>query len=203
VSAGGSVRVVVTSTGPRSATRAAIAAVGELVDAEYADVVQAFVPVVAMERLADLPSVRRVSSPVVGVPDAVTDEGVGAANASAWQAAGWTGAEVKVGIIDIGFIGYTTRQASGDLPSNLITADFGCGGVATVTDHGTAVAEIVHKMAPSAQLYLICVNTTVNLGQAKDDAVAQGVKVIKFAQPRQRVLRCPSWSWCWICRSVR
>ena len=39
------------------------------------------------------------------------------------------------------------------------TADF-CGGqLASATVHGTAVAEIVHEMAPGAQLYLDCVDS--------------------------------------------
>jgi hypothetical protein len=170
-SAGRKVRVLVTSAGGLTAARDAVVSVGGHIDAEYADVVQAFVPVAALRRLADLPTVTRVSTPLVAVPDAVIDEGVAATNASAWQSAGWTGAGVKVGVIDGGFVGYTERQASGDLPSTLLTADFGCGGVATLTNHGTAVAEIVHKMAPGAQLYLICISTSVNLGQAKDYAI--------------------------------
>ena len=88
---------------------------------------------------------------------------------------------MKVGIIDLGFIGYTAAQASGDLPPSLTTADFGCGGVATTDVHGTAVAEIVHKMAPAAELYLICIATDVNLGQAKDYAVAQGIKIVNHS----------------------
>src|SRR5207253_7592530 len=121
----------------------------------------------ALRRLADNPAVLYVGVPITPVALAVTDEGVSATNASAWHAAGWTGAGVKIGVIDRGFVGYTTKQGSGDLPATVTTADFGCGGIATFTDHGTAVAEIVYKMAPGVQLYLICIATTVNLGQAK------------------------------------
>src|SRR5439155_14572709 len=87
------------------------------------------------------------------------------------------------GVIDLGFIDYTTKQASGDLPASLATADFGCNGITNpaTTNHGTAVAEIVYKMAPGAQLYLICIATIVNLGQAKDYAIAQGIKIINFS----------------------
>src|SRR5207249_7467734 len=88
---------------------------------------------------------------------------------------------VKFAIVGAGFIGYPTAQVNGDLPATLTTADFGCGGVQTATSHGTAVASIVYKMAPGAQLYLICVSTSVNLGQAKDYAIAQGIQIVNHS----------------------
>ena len=36
-------------------------------------------------------------------------------------------------------------------------------------------------MAPAAQLYLICVASTVGLGQAKDYAVVNGIKIINHS----------------------
>src|SRR5207249_11198319 len=113
--------------------------------------------------------------------EGVTDEGVAFANATAWQSAGIDGSGVKVAVIDRGFIGYTSAQLSGDLPLSLTTQDFGCNGVATGTSHGTAVASIVYKMAPGAQLYLICAATTVNVGQAKDYAIANGINIVNHS----------------------
>src|ERR1700674_324323 len=181
VLSGDSVRVVVKAPVTRSAVRDAVQAVGGRVEAEYADLVQAFVPVSALRKLAELPVVAYVGQPSVPAADAVVDEGVAPTNASAWQGAGVSGAGVKVGIIDVGFIGYTAAQASGDLPASLTPADFGCGGVATTNVHGTAVAEIVYKMAPGAQLFLICIATLVELGQANDYAIAQGIKIVNHS----------------------
>ena len=178
---GNSIRVVVTGASGRSAARLAIGTVGGRVDGEYANLVQAYVPVVALRKLADLAIVSYVGLPAVPIADAVTDEAVAATSANVWQGAGLSGAGVKVGIIDLGFIGYTTSQATGDLPSSVTTADFGCGGVATGTNHGTAVGGIVYKMAPGAQLYLICVATNVSLGQAKDYAIAQGIRIVNHS----------------------
>ena len=178
---GASVRVVAQAKGDRSAVREAVRALGGRVEAEYANLVQAYVPVGALRTLAELPVVAYVGPPSVPVTSAVTDEGVVHTNANAWHGAGVSGAGVKVGIIDGGFIGYTAKQASGDLPASLTTADFGCGGVATGSDHGTAVAEIVHKMAPDAELYLICFDTLVNLGQAKDYSLAQGITIVNLS----------------------
>jgi len=178
------VRVAIRTSGDHSLSKDAVRSVGGVVDAEYADVVQAFVPTTALRRLADNPAAVYVGLPLTPIALAVVEEGVTATNANAWQAAGWTGAGVKVGVIDLGFIGYTAKQASGDLPSSLTTADFGCSGLvnaAAPTDHGTAVSEIVYKMAPGTQLYLICIATPVNLGQAKDYALAQGITVINHS----------------------
>ena len=81
-------------------------------------------------------------------PDAVNGEEVTASLAPAWHAKNLTGKGVKVAVIDGGFVGLADRQAAGDLPANVVTHDF-CGGrFNTETEHGTAVAEIVHEMAP-------------------------------------------------------
>ena len=48
-------------------------------------------------------------------------------NASAWQQRGQSGTGVKVAIVDLGFAGYASAQASGDLPVSLTVIDY-CGG---------------------------------------------------------------------------
>ena len=147
---GETVRVLV--RGDRSAARVAIRAAGGGVEAEYADLIQAVVPLGALTTLANFPGVIYVDAPSIPVAEAVTDEGIALTNANLWQAAGWTGGGVKVGIIDLGFAGYATAQAAGDLPTVVTTQDY-CGGTMGAPEsHGTAVAEIVHKMAPAAQL---------------------------------------------------
>jgi len=86
-----------------------------------------------------------------------------------------------VAVLDGGFKGLAERQASGDLPANVVTQDF-CGGqLLGEEDHGTAVAEIVHEMAPDAQLYLACVGTEVDLAAAEAWAKSQGVTVINHS----------------------
>ena len=98
-----------------------------------------------------------------------------------WHAKSLTGNGVKVAIIDGGFIGLAERQAAGDLPSNVVTQDFCRGRLTTEAEHGTAVAEIVHEMAPEAQLYLICVETEVDLAAAAAFAKGQGANVISHS----------------------
>jgi hypothetical protein len=171
--------VVESAAADPTAARAVVVANGGIVEAEYASLIQARLAPSALDPVAADPSVRYVRVPRRPQPDATAGEGVGASGANVWQAAGQTGAGVKVGIVDFGFSGYTTRQAQGDLPPSVTTQDF-CGGQLNAPggEHGTAVAEVVHEMAPGAQLYLICIGTDVNLGQAKDYAIANGLAVI-------------------------
>src|SRR5262249_38427590 len=88
---------------------------------------------------------------------------------------------VKVAVLDAGFANYTQRQASGDLPMSLTTQNYCSGSFTSGDGHGTAVAEIVYEMAPGAQLYLICEDTEVSLGLAKDYAKSQGVQIVNFS----------------------
>ncbi|MGH3128949.1 MAG: S8 family serine peptidase [Gaiellaceae bacterium] len=112
---------------------------------------------------------------------AVAGEAVGATLAAAWHADGFTGNGVKVAIIDGGFTGLAERQAAGDLPANVVTQDF-CGGkLATASEHGTAVAEIVHEMAPEAELHLLCIGSEPDLAAAVAYAKAQGIRVINHS----------------------
>jgi DNA-binding protein YbaB len=183
VQRGQKIRVHIESSGvDTAATRAAITAVRGDIDAEYAGVIRAFVAPGALERLAQHSAVRRIARPGIVIADGLVDEGVVASNASAWHSAGWDGRDVKIAIIDGGFIGYGNALLNGDLPMQTITQDFGCGGpeldVGVASPHGTAVARIVHQMAPAAHLYLLCVDDVVGLGQAKDYAISSGVKII-------------------------
>jgi subtilisin family serine protease len=177
----GKVRVDVT-TSNASAARAAILRLGGHVEGSWRGDVTALVPPSSLATLSRLPSVRFVGAPARMVEDAVPGEEVGASLASAWQAQGITGKGVKIAVIDGGFGGLADRQASGDLPTNIVTGDF-CGGLFASSNeiHGTAVAEIVHEMAPDAQLYLACSTDESSVGQAERWAKSQGVKVINFS----------------------
>ncbi len=147
---------------------------------------QAWLPPGALPALAAEPAVQYVQTPntiVTAETDAVAalTEGVAAAGADAWHTAGWRGQGVRVAIIDGGFQGYPGRLGS-DLPATVTVRNFVDGqNNAQVDDtmrHGTACAEIVHDMAPNAQLYLLKISTDVDLGEAVDYAISQGVDVI-------------------------
>jgi subtilisin family serine protease len=138
-------------------------------------------PPAALPALSELSGVRLVRRPIAHVALAVDGEEVAASLASTWLAKGITGKGVKVGIIDLGFRGLADRQASGDLPADVTTADFCAGQLATGEEHGTAVAEIVHEMAPDAQLYLICFDSDVTLAAAEAYAKSQGIRIANYS----------------------
>ena len=171
------VRVVIESRSPALA-RTAVRAAGGRVERSARGLVQALVSPAALAALEERPGVARVRAPYSRIETGVSGEEVGAALASAWHEKGFTGKGVKIAIIDGGFAGLAERQAAGELPANVVTQDF-CGGeLSTSDDHGTAVAEIVHEMAPDAQLYLVCVGTEVDFATAVGYAKSQGVTVV-------------------------
>ena len=169
----------------------------------YRNLVEARVPAPALVPLSKGPAVRFIRPPSRPVLEprsprppplltpllslttaAVSDEGVQASGAAAWHADGIDGAGIKIGITDGGFRGYRDRQASGDLPANLVTQDYCAAGEfdgPQASEHGAAVAEIIHKMAPAATLYLVCINTAVALGQGEQWLKSQGVQIVNLS----------------------
>jgi hypothetical protein len=174
---GGRVRVVIEDAG--SGAEPAVRAVGGEVLRREGGLVSALVPPEGLERLGDAGGLARVRAPFPAVP-AVVGQGVSKLNASAWHAAaapGFRGAGVHVAVIDLGFGGLQTAIGAGDLPAGVEVVNR-CRDRLESTTHGTAVAEIVHEVAPGAELTLICVVDEVDLAQALADAKARGVKVI-------------------------
>ena len=174
---------LVVAPGQQEAARAAVAAAGGEVTGALGDALQVWLPPAALTVVADAPGVT-----YLGVPDyaqlAETDavsEGVARAQAAAWHAAGHRGQGARIAIIDGGFQGYTAKLGS-ELPATVVVKNFVDGQpdaeVDASTPHGTACAEIVHDMAPSAQLYLLKISTDVDLDQAVSYAISQGVDVI-------------------------
>jgi subtilisin family serine protease len=88
-------------------------------------------------------------------PAQTVDQGVHTTGADAWQAAGLTGAGVRVGVIDTSFNDYQRLLAGATVSAKSFRRD---GLVEDPSDedglHGTACAEIVHAMAPDAALFL-------------------------------------------------
>ena len=169
--------VAVDVFGPGGA--AAVRAAGGSIRERYEHRVQAFVPAERLEMVASAPGVRGVTSAATPVPLGVVSEGVALTNAPALHGAGVTGAGVKVAVVDVGFKGYTGLLGT-ELPASVQTADF-CGGGLDGPDadpHGTAVAEVIHDMAPGASLLFACVDTVAGLEDAAAWAEAQGARII-------------------------
>jgi subtilisin family serine protease len=177
---GGKVQVSI-ETANLKAARAGVRRLAGTVEATWHRYIKALVPRSALVPLSRLSSVRFVGALERIHEEAVNGEEVAASLASSWQAKGITGKGVKIAIIDGGFGGLADRQASGDIPANVTTADY-CGGrFSTATIHGTAVTEIVHEMAPGATLYLACTVDEFSVATAEQWAKAQGAKVINMS----------------------
>jgi hypothetical protein len=176
--------VVVRVTGRPSEASAAVSAVGGTVRTEAADAVLAWVRPTQLPTLADDARVQRISEPRRPRP-AATSEGVAEIGASTWQAAGFDGTGVKLGIVDLGFQQLTTEQAAGRLPLTATTKSFCSGGIGGNTEHGTAVAEIAHQVAPGAQLFLVCIEFDDDVAAAEQYLAGQGVTVVNasFSDP--------------------
>lgn len=158
----------------------ALSALGAVHVSSFETLLEAQVPLAGLTSLAEVNGVGYVRLPYVARPASVYSEGVSLIGASEYQRAGLQGAGVKVAIIDLGFDGLARAFVSGDIPANVVQLDFtnsGIGGIA----HGTAVAEIVHDVAPGAQLYLMKVANEVQLGQAVEEALRQGVRIINHS----------------------
>ena len=150
-------------------------------------VVKAKVPISMLDLIADqVEGISFVRLPNRPLAQKVS-EGVGLTGASSYHLFGYDGQNVKVAIIDLGFANLADAVANGILPSSVVKID--CTGTACEpTDyssesemHGTAVAEIVHEMAPEAELYLIKVGDELDLKDAKDYCIANGVRVINHS----------------------
>lgn len=177
---------LVVRPGEAGAARAAVVAAGGAVSGAFGNILQVWLPPAQLPEMAALSAVEAIRAPdqiQLAETDALAalSEGVAAANGDAWQAAGWRGQGVRVAIIDGGFQGYTARLGS-DLPGQVTAKNFVDGQpdseVDATTPHGTACAEIVHDMAPQAELYLLKISTNVDLSEAVDYAISQGVDVI-------------------------
>ncbi len=103
-------------------------------------------------------------------------EGVGVINADAWHDAGFTGAGIRIGVLDLGFSGYEDLLGS-ELPVSVEMATFGWYDDEEV--HGTACAEIVHEVAPGAELFLAWYDgSDAAMGEAVDWLLSRDVQII-------------------------
>src|SRR5439155_289114 len=93
---------------------------------------------------------RRHRRPRRGAGGAPHGEGDAAARADLVRGLGYDGSGTVVGVISDGIDHAAVAQATGDLPAVMVPADARCRPGSG--DEGTALLEIVHDLAPGAQL---------------------------------------------------
>lgn len=111
-----------------------------------------------LTQIANGPHIQGFRLPTPATPDGLTlqgAKGVGAQTIGAdkWHEAGITGKGVKIGVLDGGFSGVKAILGS-ELPEN-VQSNLDIDELDSADSaHGTAVAAIVYKVAPEAELYL-------------------------------------------------
>ncbi|MGD8780557.1 MAG: S8/S53 family peptidase [Ignavibacteria bacterium] len=140
---------------------------------------------IPIERLHDVAEnvkgIWRIRQPLKPKAFEVIGEGPFLMEADEWHSAGYTGADAKVAVIDLGFNLLDSAQANGDIPPTYVSHDFTGTGLQTGTQHGTAVAEAVYDVAPDAELYLYKIGTFTHLQLAEDTCEMNNIHVINHS----------------------
>ena len=152
--------------------------------------VEAYIPINLLVRASERPGATHVHAITPPQPDddlpllldnkgapqkgTITSQGVAAHGAANWRASGYTGDDVKVGVIDVGFTGFSALLG-GELPAvaditvrcytEIGTHTTTIADCESDTNHGTIVAESLLDIAPDATLYI---SNPISLGDLKD-----------------------------------
>jgi MYXO-CTERM domain-containing protein len=119
--------------------------------------VQLWVPYEDLEALASCPGLLRLRQPHRPTPHYAFTEGYELMFQQDWHAEGVSGRGAHVAVLDVGFAGYDGLQGT-ELPDSVETVNVPpVGG----SSHGTAVAEVIHDLAPDASLSLYAFSTDV------------------------------------------
>ncbi|MCB9454575.1 MAG: hypothetical protein H6671_01155 [Anaerolineaceae bacterium] len=101
-------------------------------------------------------------------------EGYNVVGASAWHGAGYTGAGVKIAVIDTGFVGITAIPAA---ERSCLSSTSAVGGLGS-SDHGVNVVEVLCDIAPGASVTMYQADTASLLASRISSAVSGGNKII-------------------------
>ena len=158
-----------------------LAELGGRVLAQSKSLMRVSVPSSSLLAVSELPGVRFVRRPYRPHSQVTVSEGVSRIGALANHSAGVKGQGVKVAIIDGGFKG-VDQLVGQDMPTSGWYHDYtGEGIYAGEIVHGTACAEIIHDVAPEAELYLYKVGDLVDLENAKDRSIRNEVDIISHS----------------------
>ena len=142
--------------------------------------VQALVPASAVRALEAAHDIVRVERPGMFVPLQVVPA-TDLIGADRWVEAGFTGHGTKVAILDAGFLGYESQLGT-LLPRSVTTRSFRSdANVSGGTEHGRRAAQVVHSVAPGAQLYLVNFATVTELSAAVDYLIAEDLGIVSFS----------------------
>lgn len=159
---------------------AALSNIGVKLSAQSRYLVEVSAPIAELARIAQVDGVQFVRLPIVPDLHIVRSEGVEGIRARVYSGNGYTGRGIKVGVIDVGFDGVPSLQSQGELP-DLTYQDFSEEGIFTESVHGSACAEIVHDIAPDAEIYLYKVKSDVSWQMAQEAAIQEGLDIVSVS----------------------
>ena len=160
------------------------------------DYVEAYVPVSLLADASQQEGVVSVRTIIPPEPaqGTVVSEGVAVHGVPTWHAGGIRGQGVKIGVIDVGFEGFTNLMGT-ELPASVEARCYIAVGVSTnlianCTDsddhestrkHGTAVTEAIFDIAPEATYYVANTYSYGDLLDAVEWMAANDVDVINMS----------------------
>jgi subtilisin family serine protease len=169
------------------AVRTQVQAAGGEVMSSYDATVWATLPVAGIDRLATSPDVFYLTvqerMELLQTTPGDVAASLRASRVQDLHGAGIRGRGVKIGIIDPGFAGYTKLQRAGRVPAPKAMKGFPDGYVVENDEpHGAACAEIIHAMAPEAELYIAGIMPTNGATIAAANwLISQGVDIISYS----------------------
>jgi PKD repeat protein len=189
VHAGGRVLIDARATGSGEELLADLERLGLTRGARAGQVVSGFFPLAALEDAAALSSLRSIEASPVPIKNAgsITSQGDFALRAAAARAAhGVDGSGVRVGVLSDAYDtlgGAASDIASGDLPAGGVSVRNGespyCGVLIFCIDEGRAMLQIVHDVAPGAELlFHTGLGGIAAYAAAIEDLAAAGADVI-------------------------
>ncbi len=172
--------ILVPQLGQASASidTSSLAALGGRVLAQSKSLMRISVPAASLLAVSELPGVGFVRRPYRPHSQLTLSEGGAYIKAYDNYLAGVRGQGVKVAIIDGGgFKG--ANQLGQDMPARWRYRDYtGEGIYAGEGVHGTGCAEIVHDVAPDAELTLLKTGDLLDFENAKDFCIREGIDII-------------------------
>jgi len=163
------------------------------VDAEFENTIWARIPPASVTALAESPQVRSVTvqpedrieqeSALLSRSAGLVGDGIRAAHLQLLQNRGLSGRGIKIGILDLGFAGYSQMLKAGRVRAARAQKSFPLThGVENHEMHGSACAEIISVAAPGSELYLASFDGRQgHMVEAALWLLAQGVQVISYS----------------------
>ena len=176
------IRIVLNTTGDTAELSGRIESYGGQILREHPGLLAISIPVDKVKQLVEESStIKYARLPFKFYPSAKITEGVDLTGANILHDKVYRGTGVKIAVIDIGFKGLTEAISHGELPSDVKTHDFSGLGLQTEYKHGTACAEIIHDMAPDAELHLLKLGDEIDGYEVIDYCIDNNIDIVSLS----------------------